>query len=449
MEVCDLDEDKDLARFCRREMPARESRILVRRLLSSRPVCRAADDDETEVLWEAYHVRRGAVDPEGSSPILGPRVHEHLLRMNRERDRLPALVERLLAAPPAEQRSLVRCDSDLQCWTLCEVLIEEAQTLLYVDVTRSERLVDLALTLAGELDPGTYGCGLVSDLKARAWGMTGEVLRVLSDLRSADEAFVIAESFIAEGSGDALEEAVLLELKAALRRDQRRIPEALQILDEVVAIYQRYRDFHLVGRGFVQKGRTYGAADDLEAAIRWLRKGLGLIDSTRERFLELAARHSLMLYLHESGRHQEAWFLLKASRAEFRERGGRLLTLRLCWLEGKIQHALGCDGEAEAALVEARRGFIEQGIGFSAAAVSLDLATLYARQSRAPEMRRLAEEMLPIFRSRDLHREAVAALIVFQQAARMESVDSELLLQIRSYLRRARKDHKLRFEYSA
>ena len=64
-------------------------------------------------------------------------------------------------------------------------------------------------------------------------------------------------------------------------------------------------------------------------------------------------------------------------------------------------------------------------------------------------MRRLAEEMLPIFRSRDIHREAIAALIVLQQAVRMEKLSSGLLDEIRSFLRRARTDPKLRFEYSS
>lgn len=444
-------EARDFSRFFRGELSPAESRLTIRHLLSTwqscpRTVERAVEEDE--VLWDAYQVGRGAPGPGESGIQLGPRIHEHLRLLNREREAAPELVEKLLASPAEEQRSLVRSDAGFQCWTLCELLIEEAHQLVYVDITRAERMSDLALTLAEELDPRIYGSSLVSDLKARAWGRVGEVLRILSDLRSAEEAFVLAESFIGEGSGDALEEAVLLELKAALRRDQRRIDEALRILDEVIAIYRQYRDFHLVGRGFVQKGRVYGAADDFETAIRWLRKGLGLIDPTRERYLELAARHSLMLYLHECGRHQEAWFLLKASRAEFQEHGGRLLSLRLRWLEGKIQHALGSPGVSEAALVEARQGFIAQGIGFSAAAVSLDLAALYAVQQRAAEMRRLAEEMLPIFHSRDLHREAIAALIVFQQAVRMESVNAELLGQIRSYLRRARKDHKLRFDYT-
>ena len=44
---------------------------------------------------------------------------------------------------------------------------------------------------------------------------------------------------------------------------------------------------------------------------------------------------------------------------------------------------------------------------------SLDLAALYAAQGRTAEVRRLAEEMLPVFTSRRIHREALAALIVF------------------------------------
>jgi hypothetical protein len=78
----------------------------------------------------------------------------------------------------------------------------------------------------------------------------------------------------------------------------------------------------------------------------------------------------------------------------------------------------------------------------------LDLASLYASQGRAAEMLRVAEEMLPIFRLQDLHREAIAALIVFQQAVRMERMSTDLLGEIRHYLERARKDNRLRFEYS-
>jgi len=57
--------------------------------------------------------------------------------------------------------------------------------------------------------------------------------------------------------------------------------------------------------------------------------------------------------------------------------------------------------------------------------------------------------MLAIFKSRDLHREAVAALIVFQQSVQMEKLSAKLLRDLGTYLRRARSDHRLHFEPSA
>ena len=375
-----------------------------------------------------------------------PRLSERAREVARERQRLPELIARLHARPYGEQQVLLRSDREFRSWLFCEWLIEESQQLLYVDPGRAGELADSAVALARDLEPGLYGNALVNDLKARSWSCRGEAFRVLSDLRRAEEAFATAGRFIAQGTGDALEEARVLELKAALRRDQHRPTEAFRLLDDVIAVYRQYRDFHLVGRAFVQKGRVHGSVNKLQPAIRWLRKGLGLIDPARERRFGLAARHSLMLYLHETGRHREARFLLKASRPEFLGHGGKLLNLGLRWLEGKILHALGLLTEAETALAEARQGFIDLGIGFSAAAVSLDLAGLYAGQGRSAEMRRLSEEMFPIFHSRDLHQEAIAALITFQRAAAMERVSTELLSEIRSYLERARKDPELRFE---
>ena len=256
-----------------------------------------------------------------------------------------------------------------------------------------------------------------------------------------------SEVLLDEEPGETLETGHRLEARASLCRDQQRLPEAHLLADGAIAIYRRHRELHLLGRAFVEKGKTYAAEHDLEAAIHWLRKGLGVLDPTRERCVELGARLDLMLCLLDGGRAQEAGFLLRASRSEFEAHAGELLGFRFRWLEGKIQQSLGDVETAEQSLAAARRGFMERGLGFDAAGVSLDLAGLYASQGRVAEMRRMAEEMLPILQSQDLHREAIAALIVFQQAVRMERVSTEFLREIRHYLERARKDHRLRFEY--
>jgi tetratricopeptide (TPR) repeat protein len=437
---------EDLAGLMRGDMTPLERRRMVRHLLSlSREGLGAV---ELSKAHTAGTIRESA-RPLPVEELDEIRLSERARRLLHEHAVVPELLERLEGLSAAERQIFVRSDGELRSLPLGQRLAESCHDLVYAETARAEELAELVISLSQELDVRHYGSGLVNDFKARAWACLGEVLRNRADLRSADVAFTVAESLLAIGTGDILEEARLLELKALLRRDQYQLEEAHGLLDDVIAVYRQYRDFHMVGRALVHKGSVFGAASDFEPAARWLRKGLGLIDPTRERRLELSARHNLMLYLHESGRDQEAWFLLKASRSEFVEHGGELLNLRLRWLEGKIQQALGHLAEAEQALVQAHRGFLDQGAGFSAALVCLDLAGLYAGQSRAGEMRRIAEEMLPIFQSRDIHREAIAALIVFQQAVHMEKLSSDLLDEIRSFLRRARTDHKLRFEYSA
>jgi len=369
--------------------------------------------------------------------------------MAEERCNLPLLTALFDEIPVEERRAEARTKLAFQNWVFCEWLIETSRELSQSDAFRAEEQARLAVEIADGLEPVRYGAALVQDLRGRARVCLGAALRHRPDLWGADDALSRAEALLDEGTGDTLETGYLLEARASLRRDQQRIAEAHRLADESIAVYRRHRELHLLGRVFVDKGKTYAAEHDLEAAVHWMRKGLGLLDPTRERRFELGARLGLMLCLLESGRAQEAGFLLRASRVEFEVHAGALLGLRFRWLEGKVQHALGDHlDDAEQSLAEARRGFIERGLGFDAAGASLDLAGLYASQGRAAEMRRVAEEMLPIFRSQDLHREAIAALIVFQQAVRMERMSSDFLREIRHYLERARKDHRLRFEYT-
>lgn len=119
---------------------------------------------------------------------------------------------------------------------------------------------------------------------------------------------------------------------------------------------------------------------------------------------------------------------------------------RRAWVEGRILHGLGQLDAAEERLAWAQRGFVEQEIAYDAALVSLDLAAVYAAQGRGADLQRLAGEMVPIFRARDIHREALAALSFFAQAVEMETATAALVQHLLDYLRRARHDPGLRFE---
>lgn len=436
---------EDIGQFVRGELTPVGNRRMVRQLLQ-------AYGQPPRPVGDTREGRAG--NPRPALPEMDPweesslRLQERANALAEEREEAPRLRQRLRALAPEERRATLALQRVFHSWALCELLIEESQERLYDDVPEAEEIAELARTLAARLDAAFYGRGLANDLHARALAALGEVRRVSSDLRSAEEILAKAEVLVGMGTGDALEEAGILEQKAALRCTQQRTDEALRLLEDVISIYRQYRDFHLVGRAFVGKGRVLAETGDLPAAISWLQKGLQLLDPARDRRFVISAQYTHMLLLHESGSHPEAWFLLRACRPEFQAGGGELLNLRLCWLEGKLQQALNLPEEAQASYHTARRGFIAHGVGFDAALVSLDLAGLYAKLGRAEEMGPLAEEMLPIFQSRDLHREAIAALIVFQQSIRMSTVNAGLLQEISRYLQKARYDYKLRFETS-
>jgi hypothetical protein len=78
--------------------------------------------------------------------------------------------------------------------------------------------------------------------------------------------------------------------------------------------------------------------------------------------------------------------------------------------------------------------------------VSLELALIFLEQGRTGETRKLAEEMLEIFKAQKVEREALAALRVFCDAAKRETATVELARRVVKFLYRAQHDPELRFE---
>ncbi len=145
------------------------------------------------------------------------------------------------------------------------------------------------------------------------------------------------------------------------------------------------------------------------------------------------------------GHSPEAQRLYRETRHLYRSFNEPWVQNRRKWVRGKIARGLGQTGQAEIQLTAARDGFLAEGIPYDTALVSLELAHLYAEQGRAEDLKRISAEMLPIFASRHIHREALAALAFFQHAVETEKVTAELVAQVAVYLRRAEGDAELRW----
>ncbi|HSL83859.1 MAG TPA: hypothetical protein VLF66_13880, partial [Thermoanaerobaculia bacterium] len=222
--------------------------------------------------------------------------------------------------------------------------------------------------------------------------------------------------------------------------------DALRAVDRAIEIFREAGDHHAEGRALIKKSTILHEKGDAEAALPLLDRAASLVDPGREPRLLLMVKQNLVLFLSELGEAMEARKLLPEARKLAMEVGGGLDRLRVLWIEGTVHRKLGQAGLAEAALRRSMTGFTEAGIGFDAALAALELAVLYLETGRRSDARNLAVEMIPIFAANDVHREALAALVVVQKAMEQDAVNLGLVQEAASFLRRARRNPALRFE---
>jgi tetratricopeptide (TPR) repeat protein len=375
-----------------------------------------------------------------------PEIENRVRTLASERVHAPALFVELASYPFEQQVLILRNDRRFRTWGLYELLVERSLESAVRDAAWAEQLGLLALRLADELDDAHYGLELIEDLRARAWAYIGNARRLHSDLRGSAEAFEQSESHLRLGTEDPVERAIVLDLRASLHRARRHFDEAARLLRQAVSLFLRNGHRHRAGRSLVNLSTVLHYAGRPEDAIPVLHRAIELIDPEQEPRLLLCARHNLIDYLASAGRFLEAQALYRESRPLYRDFPDAWAQNRRKWVRGKISRGLGQARLAESLFLAARDGFLAEGIPYDTALVSLELATLYAEQERTEDLKRLAVEMVPIFSSLQIHREALAALSYLQWAIETEQASLERVARIAAYLQRARHEPELRFE---
>jgi tetratricopeptide (TPR) repeat protein len=371
----------------------------------------------------------------------------HALALAAERAEASRRVVELLEHPPERREMLMRNHPRFQTWGLLERLIERVREETFEDPREALDLARLAFALADCLDAGYYGAERIEDLRGRTWGYTGNARRVASDHPGAEEAFDKALRHLRQGTGDPLERALLLDFKSSLLRDQRRFDGATHLLMRALRVYRDVGETHRAGRVLVKLSTLHEHAGSPERAIPLLHEALTLIDAGREPRLLLSAQHNLITTLAEAGRFMEAHGLFMQARPVYARFPDAWTQNRRHWVAGKIAHGLGQAREAEAHLTAARQGFLAESAAFDTALVSLDLASLYAAQGRTAELRGTAEEVLAVFSSGQIHREALAALSYLSQAAAAERASLEVVARVAAFLKRLRHNPALPFRH--
>lgn len=366
--------------------------------------------------------------------------------LQHERTEAPALLRELVGRTGRQREMLLRNGLRFRTWGLLELLIDRSLEASLQDPRRGEELGRLALRVAGLADADCYGAGRLHDMQARAWSHIGNALRIQSDLQGADVAFQRGRKHLELGTGDLFELALFLDLEASLRRGQRRFPEASGLLKRAIALFSKLDDPRRMGQSLVKLSMVFLYSERSEESIPVLHRAMKLIQPEAEPRLLLAARHNLILALTSLGHFLEAQRAYYEALPLYRAFPDSWTQNRRKWVKGRIARGLGQLEEAEALFVATRDGFLAEGVPYDTALVALDLALIYAEQGRSAELKRLAAELVPIFASRQIHREALAALSFFRRAVEAERAEVEVVQIVAEFLRKAQYAPDLPFQ---
>jgi tetratricopeptide (TPR) repeat protein len=321
----------------------------------------------------------------------------------------------------------------------CEALLERCLSLRHGDpeglIMTASLAVAFAEKMATDATDGSTPEEL-AELQARAWAELGNAHRVADDFPAAEVALARALELHNLGTGDPLLLARLMDLTASLYTDQRRFAEAHRLLDCVYAIYSRMDDRQSAARALISKGISTGYAFESEEAIRLLAQGIQQVDAVRDPKLMLAAVHGLLWCLLDAGRVAEVDRLLVQVRDLYAVHGEHFDEVRAQWLEGRVAAGQGREEEAEQVLLHVRDAFMQDKQPYDAALASLDLATVWLQQGRTTEIRLLVDEMVEIFRARNVRREALGALLMLHEAVQKDQATAALLQRVAVEFRR-------------
>lgn len=359
----------------------------------------------------------------------------------------PHLVSELMLRPTAGRREVVRGSRRYKLLGLAEILRQQSRLEARRDVARAIELAELSVEVADCLSTDFYGARLVADARALAWAVVGNSQRVAGEFFAAERAFQTASDLLERGTGNPTEVAEVQTLLASLRIEQARFRDAIRLLQEAAGTYRSVGLSEKEGMAIFKMGRAAILAGEPERALELFESSIDLLDVEGNDKLVLFAHHNIAFALQDAGAFEDArQYFEQIAPIYDRFPEDRSAQLQRRWLEGLILAGLGDTDAAVGHLSQIRQVLIDEERAYDTAQVTLDLAGVLLAAGQTAEVKRLVREMYPVFRSQDVHRQAIAALVLFEQAVTTEAATVSLARDVGRYLARARNNPYLRFE---
>lgn len=352
---------------------------------------------------------------------------------------------RLKAAPRQDQRDLVTVMPAFQIWALAVHVCEASVRAAAHRPEEALHLADLAVLIATQ---STGEESWRTRVEGFCWAHLANARRVANDFAGADKAFARAWKLWeagADSAPDLLPEWRMLDLEASLRRAERRFPEALKLLDRAKEAVGKGGSPLAIARILLKKEHVFDQMGETQSALATLVEAKPFVEASGDPRFLFALLFNTVDNLCQLKQYEQATGQLAQVREAALQQGNDLDLVRVVWLESRIKAGQGQIGEAIASLEKVRQNFTARELPYDAALASLDLAVLWLEADRTAEVRNLARTMAWIFQAQGISREALAALVLFRDAAQRETATVELVQQVISEVKTAKRSAPLPF----
>jgi hypothetical protein len=342
---------------------------------------------------------------------------------------------RLLQLPPEEWPDLVECSrTRYRSRAFAELLVDEARRRVRTEPPLAAALAGLVPQVLARR-PGREERAWAGVLAALAAAHRANALRVAGDLPAADAAFAALRREMAWAvEAEPAAAAEVTSLEASLRIDERRFGPAEALLERAAGLYRHLDEAVPLARVLVQQAnlqRTLGRPADMLAPLE---EAVRLIDAATEPYLYFCAVHGRINALLDLGRSRQAGELLAADRAVYLETGDAYTAALHGFMQARVDLGLERLAAAEAGFAAARDRLLDLDRDYDAILACLYLADALLAAGKTADLGRLAAELVPLFRSRGVERETLAAIRLLAEAAKGETLTAAVVEEVRRRL---------------
>ncbi len=351
------------------------------------------------------------------------------------------LWERIRSLPWNDQRTLVKSQFCFSTPALFELLLRKSREEGREDRTRGVQVAQLALdsldAIAGSLMDS------LPNYRAKGLSYLSTMYQFALDFTAAERALDDAEwewQILQEESRDPAVLHLIVRDRAGLRLLQRRFEEAYELITRATDDLAESCAGDVLVESLILRGKIECYACTPDDTIASFRNALKLIDEHGNRNLRLYLFHNLASAYTENANYERAKECLSVAKNLAEQCNHKLSRYLLQWIEGQIASATGDFALAEECFIAARRGLCEIKEPEDAACASLELAILYSKQERHPEVIDLVVEIARLLEPLGAHEEISIALGMLHDATKGTAAPLAILEHSKELIKRHLRD---------